>query len=308
MKIVVVCGGVTGEREVSLRSGEAVAAALREAGMEPLVYDAQSVSAFLTRWPEFGADGVFVALHGGWGEDGRIQAVMEANGIPYTGSGARACWLAMDKNVARARFAEGGVAVAPGFAVTCADKPDLADAVRRWGKIVVKPANGGSTVGVTIATDARTAEMGLAAVWDTDTAAVVEAYISGREVTVAVFGNGDDAFAMPIVEICPKSGFYDYGSKYTSGASEYLCPAPFDPEIAKRIETYALTAYRLLGCATYARIDFRVTESGEIYALEANTAPGMTATSLVPKAAAAYGWSFPELLRRIVTDSFGLRR
>lgn len=303
MKIVVLYGGDSPEREVSLASGAAVSEGLKQAGFETILEDVASIPAFLEKWPTLDADGAFVALHGGWGEDGRLQAALDVRGIPYTGSGPRSCRFAMDKETSRDVMEMNGIPVPPGFTVTYDQSHNLTEAVKNWGRIVVKPASGGSTVGVAIADSADDARDGLLSVWDIDGKAIVEKYIPGSELTVVVYGNEPDVFAMPIIEIRPKSGFYDYASKYTSGASEYLCPAPLDDELAARVKDYACRAYSALGCRTYARVDFRITGDNEVYALEVNTAPGMTSTSLVPKAAAAYGWDFPELLRRIVEDS-----
>jgi D-alanine-D-alanine ligase len=307
LKIVVLYGGVSTEREVSLKSGAAVEEGLARAGFETLLEDVTSIPALIERWPSFGADAAFVALHGGWGEDGRLQAALDAHNIPYTGSGPRSCRFAMDKETARGVMEMNGIPTPPGFSVTYDQSHNLADAVRNWGRIVVKPASGGSTVGVVISDTQSEARGGLIAVWDIDDKAIVEKYIPGREMTVAVFGNDADAFAMPVIEIRPRSGFYDYGSKYTAGASEYLCPAPVKDELADKIKDYARRAHTALGCRTYSRVDFRVTDDDEVYALEVNTAPGMTATSLVPKAACAHGWEFPELLRRIVEDCLPAR-
>lgn len=309
MKIIVLCGGTGTEREVSLNSGAAVQKGLAEAGYDAPLEDVTSIRSFIEKWPSLGADGAFIALHGGWGEDGRIQAAFDACGIPYTGSGARACMLAMDKRIAIDVLTANGVPTPPGIAVTHdrSHTLDLRRAVGAWGKIVIKPASGGSTVGVTITGDPKEARDGLIAVWDIDTRAVVEKYIPGRELTVAVIGGPRACFAMPAIEIRPRSGFYDYGSKYTKGMTEYLCPAPLKPKTAANLAKYACAAHMALGCRAYSRVDFRVTDDGEIFALEANTAPGMTETSLVPKACAAYGWNFPQLLDRIVRDSFAAR-
>lgn len=307
MKIIVLCGGTSTEREVSLNSGAAVENALRTAGFETSCEDIVSIAAFVEKWPSYGADGVFVALHGGWGEDGRLQAALDAAGIRYTGSGPKSCKETMDKETAREAMRRNGIPVPPGFAVTHDEPCDLRRAIDAYGRIVVKPASGGSTVGVTITDEIGEAVLGLARVWDIDTKAIVERFIPGKEVTVAVFGNGDDAFAMPAIEIRPRSGFYDYRSKYTKGASEYICPAGFEESLTAQIGDYAVRAHRIFGCKAYSRVDFRITPEGEVFVLEVNTAPGMTATSLVPKAAAAYGWDFPELLRRIVRDAIGMQ-
>ena len=306
-KIIVLCGGASPEREVSLNSGSAVQSGLAEAGYDASLVDITSIRSFIEQWPGLGADGVFIALHGGWGEDGRLQQALEARGIPFTGSRSLACLLSMDKECSLDIFAAHGIPTPPGIVLTYNrdNTPDLRDALEAWGRIVIKPAAGGSTVGVTIADDEEEARAGLDSVWDIDTRAIVERFIPGHELTAAVIGDERTCFSMPLIEIRPNSGFYDYKSKYTKGMTEYLCPAPAGGDAAARLARYACTAHMALGCRAYSRVDFRVTGDGEIFALELNTAPGMTETSLVPKAAAVYGWSFPALLDRIVRDSFG---
>ncbi|MDR1472867.1 MAG: D-alanine--D-alanine ligase [Synergistaceae bacterium] len=304
MKIVVLSGGNSPEREVSLNSGAAVASGLKDVGYDVTLEDIRSIADFLKKWPSLGADGVFIALHGGWGEDGRIQAALEARKIPFTGSGAKACMLSMDKETARDMLGMRGVPTPPGFAVTPDKNHDFSPTIKNWGRIVIKPASGGSTVGVTITEDPNEASDALVSVWDIDDKAIVEKFIPGIELTVSVFGTDKSSFTMPLIEIRPASGFYDYKSKYTKGASEYICPAEIDPAIAEKVSGYAKRAHEILGCRAYSRVDFRLAPDGKPYALEANTAPGMTATSLVPKAAAAYGWSFPQLLSEIIRESF----
>jgi D-alanine-D-alanine ligase len=304
LKIAVLCGGVSLEREVSLNSGAEVKTALMEAGYDVVLEDVKSVSDIIKKWPEIGADGAFIALHGGWGEDGRIQSALESAGIPYTGSGPRSCMLSMDKETSRDIMSASGIPVPPGISITPDERVDFAKLLDEWGKIVIKPASNGSTVGVVITSDEVAAKDAINTVWDIDTKAIVERFIPGRELTVAVFGTGKDAFALPVIEIRPNSGFYDYKSKYTKGATEYLCPAPLDEDMTRVVTEYSRGAHEALECGTYGRVDFRVSDDGAVYALEVNTAPGMTGTSLVPKAAKAHGWGFPELLDRIVKDSF----
>jgi D-alanine-D-alanine ligase len=304
LKIAVLCGGVSSEREVSLKSGAAVDAGLKEAGYETVLEDVTSVSGLIKKWPALEADGVFIALHGGWGEDGRLQSALDANYIPYTGSGAKSCMLCMDKEQSRDIMARAGIPVPPGMIITPGGKYDFIGILKKWGKIVIKPACNGSTLGVAITSDPDEARDALNTVWDIDTKAVVEQFIPGRELTVAIFGSGDGAFAMPIIEIRPRSGFYDYNSKYTAGATEYVCPAPLNDIAAWTVAEYARRSHMLLECRTYSRIDFRLSDNEAICALEVNTAPGMTSTSLVPKAAKAHGWQFPQLLDKIVRDSF----
>lgn len=304
MRIAVLCGGVSTEREVSLRSGDAVAHALTASGVDAFTLDVESIASLVDEWPRHGADVAFVALHGGWGEDGRIQAAMASRGIKYTGSGPDACRLAMRKHDARAAMERAGAMPPPGAHVVPSESsctPEIFEKyIAEWGRIVIKPASGGSTVGVTITDDPREAVDALIPIWDIDTGAIVEKYIPGREFTAAVFDEGDGPFVLPLVEIRPRSGFYDYKSKYTSGASEYLCPAPVDGETADRMRRDAAAIHAAIGCATYSRVDFRVDDDGGVWPLELNTAPGMTSTSLVPKAAAAHGWSFADLIGRMI--------
>ncbi|MDR1650705.1 MAG: D-alanine--D-alanine ligase [Synergistaceae bacterium] len=305
MKIAVLCGGVSSEREVSLNSGAAVASGLAEAGFDAALEDVNSVSETIRKWRSLGADGAFIALHGGWGEDGRLQSALEAAGIPYTGSGAKACMICMDKEASRDAASRAGIPVPPGIAVRPGEKTDFGKLTAEWEKIVVKPANNGSTVGVAITSDTKEASEALNSVWDIDTKAIVEKFIAGRELTAAVFGTGHGSFSLPVIEIRPRSGFYDYKSKYTKGETEYLSPAPLDEKITRAVMDYACRAHKLFGCRAYSRADFRLSDDGTPYFLEVNTAPGMTSTSLVPKAALAHGWSFPELLARIAENSFG---
>jgi D-alanine-D-alanine ligase len=303
LKIAVLCGGVSSERDVSLKSGAAVNDGLKEAGYETLLVDVTSVSELLKNWPDLSADGAFIALHGGWGEDGRLQAALDSRNIPYTGSKPRACMICMDKEKSRNMMESDNIPVPPGIALRPYDKYDFMRILDDWQKIIVKPASNGSTVGVVITISAKDAEDALNSVWDIDTKAIVEKFIPGRELTVAVFGSAENSFAMPIIEIRPHSGFYDYKSKYTKGETEYICPAQINEVAAWTVAEYARRSHVLLGCGTYSRVDFRFGE-GNIFVLEVNTAPGMTDTSLVPKAAATHGWAFPQLLDKIVKDSF----
>ncbi|OUO92603.1 hypothetical protein B5F39_10625 [Cloacibacillus sp. An23] len=311
MKIIVLCGGVSSEREVSLNSGAAVADALNCNGYDAETYDVRSIDRFVRDWEGLGADGAFVALHGGWGENGRIQAVMEAFNIPYTGSGPEASMLAMDKTAAKLLFAAAGVASPEGFtAVRGAECVELASGLlKKYGKIVVKPNDDGSTVGLSFVTDISEYAAALEAAWAHKPRALVERYIAGEEATVAVWEKEDgETVALPPVHIKPKTGFYDYKNKYTHGCTEYVCPADFTDEVNDKLRAGALAAHKALGCRVYSRVDFRVTPDGGGFALEANTAPGMTSTSLVPKAAKACGISFGDFLSSIIRRSFSIQR
>lgn len=305
MKIIVLCGGVSPEREVSLKSGASVLEALKEGGHDARLEDVTSIGAIIEKWPSFEADAAFIALHGGWGEDGRIQAALDAAGIPYTGSGPYASVLAMNKEYTLSILDEHNVPTASRMTLEpdWDNFQDLQEALELWKTIVIKPKSGGSTVGVTITDRPNEARNALIAIWDIDNAAIVEKYIPGRELTAGVIGDHKACFALPLVEIRPSSGFYDYASKYTKGMSEYSCPAELPETVARRVAKYACVAHMALGCRAYSRVDFRL-DGDKIYALEVNTAPGMTETSLVPKAAAAYGWNFSQLLDRILKCSF----
>lgn len=311
MKIVIACGGVSQEREVSLNSGASIAEALKNAGHEVVLVDVTSPRQFVSEWPSYAADGVLIALHGGWGEDGRFQACLEAFGIPYTGSGSEACMLAMDKSIAKLIFAANRVRCAEGVVKhrdsACGNRETTL--LGEYGKLVVKPNGGGSSTHITIASNEEELRAGLEKAWEEEDRALVEAYIPGREITVAVMEqeNGETV-ALPIIEIRPKEGFYNYQNKYTKGCTEYLCPAPLSPKLTEQIQSLAVTAHKSLGCRVYSRVDFRVTPEDEIYILEVNTAPGMTATSLVPKAAAAAGMTFAEFLERMTKISLSLDR
>ena len=303
-KVAVLCGGGGAEREVSLNSGAAVCAALRSAGFEAETIDLQSLDEADALAVRF--DVAFVAMHGDWGEDGTLQAALEAAGMPYTGSGPEACALAMHKGCARERFTRAGLTVPRGILLRQGEGADYSAIADALGQdLVVKPCSGGSTVGVTLleGADETALREAVNGARRYDPEVLIEEYVAGRELTAAVLERGGTAAVLPVVEIVPRRGFYDYANKYTEGATDYLVPAPLEPEVLRRVEAAALAAHRVLGCRAYSRADFRLSEEGVPFILEVNTAPGMTGTSLVPKAAGAAGLSFPELVRAIVEAS-----
>ena len=217
----------------------------------------------------------------------------------------------MDKRLAKALFAEAGVRVPDGFTATreCENEALAAEYLKKYGKLTVKPNGGGSTVGLSFITDIADYGRALDAVWQLEDLALVEQYIPGEEATVAVWEREDGTVeALPAVHIKPKSGFYDYKNKYTHGCTEYICPADFTDEVNARIAADAVAAHNALGCRGYSRVDFRITPEGEAYALEVNTAPGMTSTSLVPKAAKARGIAFGDFLSAVIRRSFSIKR
>jgi D-alanine-D-alanine ligase len=244
-----------------------------------------------------------VALHGKYGEDGTIQGLLELLGIPYTGSGVLASALAMDKSMAKRVLAAEGIPVAPSVDFACRggrwDESGVADRVAELGyPVIVKPSRQGSTIGMTKvkAPDELNNAIRLAA--DYDGLVVVEKFIDGAELTVGVLGN-DEPFALPVIEIVPAKGFYDYEAKYTPGATEEIVPARIGDEATARAQELALGAHRCLGCRGMCRVDMILGVDG-LHVLEVNTIPGMTPTSLLPRAAAAAGISFSRLLDMLV--------
>jgi D-alanine-D-alanine ligase len=299
--VAVLYGGISAEREVSLSTGIGVIAALRESGFEvtPIEVGADLgavIDALATR-----PDAVFNALHGRFGEDGAIQGVLDWLAIPYTHSGVRASALAMDKVAAKALFASAGLPVARGRLVT-ADELAAEDPLPL--PYVIKPVNEGSSVGVEIIRlgDNRRAEVARA--WRFGRVALVEEYIPGRELTVAVMGDR----ALAVTEILADAGvFYDYESKYAEGGSRHVIPATVHPDAYARALEIALTAHRTLGCRGATRSDFRYDdtagEPGRLVLLEINTQPGLTPTSLLPEQAALFGMSFPQLCTWMVENA-----
>lgn len=299
-KIGVLLGGLSAEREISLRTGAAVVKALREAGGRVVAIDAGQDLA--ERLREEQVELAFIALHGRYGEDGCVQGMLEILGIPYTGSGVLASALAMDKQLTKQILLQHELPT-PGYAL-CRRGDDLSRLAAgfRHFPLVVKPNAEGSSLGMTIAQDPDQLLQGLELALECDSTVLIEEYIAGQEVTVGVL-NGE---ALPMIQIVPHSGRYDYQAKYTAGATEYILPAPLPAVLYGRIQQVALEACRALGCRGAARVDFMVRDR-EFYCLEVNTIPGMTETSLLPKAAAQAGMSFEELVVAILADA-GLRR
>ena len=331
MKIAVLMGGTSAEREVSLASGSGIVKALRERGHE--VYTVDTARGFIPPEQEGdllpggvksappaemenalpllqlgqveqlrAAEIAFLALHGGEGEDGTIQAYLQLLGIKYTGSGPLGSGIAMDKDVTKRLLRDAQVptlpwrvARAPGFVY---DPDTIEDLVGI--PCVVKPSREGSSVGLHVVKDREELDPAVNDASQYDTEVMIERYAKGRELTVGILGDQ----ALPPVEIRPKKGIYDYESKYTPGMTEYLCPAPLDEEVVAQMQAYALRAFKVLKLRGYARIDFILAQE-QLWCLEANTLPGMTATSLFPKAAAAAGMEFGELCERIVRAAAG---
>ncbi len=297
-QIALLMGGWSTERKVSLVSGAACGNALEACGHSVTRIDLKQDLAALLAALEPRPDVVFNALHGRWGEDGNIQGVLNILGIPYTHSGLLASAVAMDKPMAIALFEDAGIACPKGRTVM-RDELRGGDIMER--PYVIKPADEGSSVGVYIvqAGDNAPPLDDLPA----DRPLLVEPYIPGRELTVAVMGER----ALGVTELKPLQGFYDYAAKYTEGRTTHLCPAPVPAEIAVQSMEYAVTAHRVLGCRGVSRADFRYDdtggEPGKLFMLEVNTQPGMTPLSLVPEQAALAGISFEDLVDWMVENA-----
>ncbi|MFL5299641.1 MAG: D-alanine--D-alanine ligase [Anaeromyxobacteraceae bacterium] len=294
-KVAVLYGGRSTEREVSLRTGKGCAEALQSRGYDVTLLDVDVEVAAKLR--ALRADVAFVSLHGRWGEDGSIQGLLESMDLPYTGSGVLASALGMDKVFSKLLFREHGLKVIEYrvFPHRDADRVTVADLP--FGlPAVVKPGNEGSSVGVHIVRDAEALSAACADAAQYKGEIIVERYVKGMEVNVAVL----DGKALGAIEIVPSREFYDYVAKYTPGTTEYFYPARLSPEHTRRVCQAAEQAHRALGCDGVTRVDFIVTGDGTPFILEANTLPGMTATSLVPKIAAGNGISFADLCERLL--------
>ena len=298
LQIAVLLGGPSAEREVSLRSGRAVARALREVGHA--VHEVDPIPEALTIPP--GTDAVFIALHGTYGEDGTVQTQLEALGLPYTGCDPEASRIAFDKVLTKQRCIGRGVPTARYLSFGSSPSPWPGNG---WNPpVILKPVRQGSSVGLHFIDEVSQFPAALADVLQHDTEALMEERILGREVTVGIL----DGKALPVVEIRPKAGSFDYVNKYTAGKTDYFCPAPFAPSTTEAIQSAAVKAFEAVGGRDYARIDAIVTADGTPMILEVNTLPGMTETSLLPKAAAAAGISFPGLCEKMIQLALARRR
>ena len=286
-KVAVLKGGPSSEREVSLRSGAAVAKALRERGYEVaevLVGEDRSFAI-----PP-GTEVAFVAMHGSFGEDGTIQAILRKQGIPHTGSSPEASARAFDKHQSKPVIASAGIPTPTFEFLRKGDRRTLPLPV------VVKPVRQGSSVGVSRVFREADWAAALELALGLDEVALVDEFIPGRELTVGVVGGT----VLPVIEILAPDGNFDYHAKYTPGVSQHVIPAPVPEETAQKCRAAALAMFRALGCAGMGRVDIRLRPDGEIFVLELNNIPGLTAVSLLPDAARAHGWSFPELCEKIL--------
>jgi D-alanine-D-alanine ligase len=285
-KAAVLKGGFSAEREVSLESGAAIAAGLREAGYEVTELDVIA--------PDFtvpkGTDGVFIALHGTFGEDGGAQARLTELGVPYIGAGVEASRTAFDKILTEQCLREAGVPVPESEVLRRGEKPSMKLPV------AVKPPRQGSSVGCSLVFDESEWPSALADAWRYDNEILVQRFIPGREFTVGIVGTE----LMPVVEIVTAGGWYDYTAKYQADTTGYVVPAELAAEKTSQMQHLALKTFKVLGARSFGRVDFRMTPDGKLFVLELNTIPGFTSHSLLPKAAAAAGIGFSALCDRIM--------
>jgi len=288
-------GGPGSERDVSLATGHGVSKALRSLGADVVEVDVHDENFALPK----DVDLAFITIHGTFGEDGQLQEILEERGVPYTGDGVEASRAAFDKILSKEKFREYDV-VTPEWEVIEAGQRSTISV-----PLVVKPARQGSTVGVVIVKDASELDSAMAEAAKYDRKLLIEKFVSGRELTIGILGD----LALPILEIIPKGGFYDFNNKYpflnpqAGGGAEHVCPAKIDPNKTKQIQKQALHAFRALGLVVYGRVDVLLPDSGNPFVLEVNTIPGMTEASLLPEAAAAAGINYVDLCARIIALS-----
>ncbi len=294
-KIAVLMGGPGSERDVSLATGRGVSKALRSLGAEVIDVDVRGENFALPK----DVDLAFITIHGTFGEDGQLQKILEERSVLYTGDGVEPSRAAFDKILSKEKFREHNVVTPEWEVVEVGQRPTISV------PLVVKPARQGSTVGVVIVKNASELDSAMAEAGRYDQKLLVEKFVSGRELTIGVLGDQ----ALPILEIIPKGGFYDFNNKYPflnpqgGGGAEHVCPAKIDPNKTKQIQEQALHAFRALGLVVYGRVDVLLPDSGEPFVLEVNTIPGMTEASLLPEAAAAAGINYVDLCARIIALS-----
>ncbi len=301
-KVLVLYGGLSKEREISIRSGRAVATSLKRNGFIVEEFDFRGKIEHILK--TFSPDVVFIALHGKYGEDGTVQGALEIAGIPYTGSDVLASAICMNKFITKKLFNSLDIET-PQSLLFRKGKQVPYKNVREYlksDKVVIKPVDQGSTIGISIVDNEEDFKKGVRKAFELSDDIITEQFISGKEITVTVIGNGDNIIALPTIEIVPENDFYDYESKYVPGMSHHIIPARISGIANEKAKENALLIYKKLGLRDFARIDFIVSQEVP-FALEANTIPGFTETSLVPDAARAYGMTFDNLTAFIVNEA-----
>jgi D-alanine-D-alanine ligase len=300
LTVALLSGGISSEREVSLNSGNQVLDALDKDKYDIIRYDPKTDLHKLVADAEK-IDTALIILHGPYGEDGTVQGMLDLLDIPYQGSGVLGSAVAMNKLVAKQLYNQAGLPVPPYLVLNSKDNLDIKDIEARLGSfLVIKPLAGGSSVGMSIIQSVDSLPDAVETAFKYDQSVLIESFIDGIEITGGVLGN-DNPEALPLVEIVPGADydFFDYEAKYTPGATEEICPARIDDPITDKAKTYAVMAHQALACKGYSRTDM-IIRGNEVFVLETNTIPGMTATSLFPQAAAAAGLPFGQLMDRLI--------
>ena len=305
LKIGVIAGGISSERKISLLTGKNIFNSLLKSGYNTVLIDPKDN--FLSRLKEINL--AFLALHGKYGEDGTVQGLLEFAKIPYTGSGILGSAIAINKILSKKILRYENIITPDYIAADFKNKPCLSELKKLLNKklaypVIVKPNTEGSTIGINIVNDDTQLEYAVSDALKYDSKILIEKYIKGRELTVSIIVN--EPFALPIIEIKPKSGFYDYEAKYVKGMTEYIVPAKLDKGITRHISETAVKCHKVLECRSISRVDFILDNHNNAYVFELNTMPGMTATSLVPKAAEAEGINFDHLVE-IILDLANLK-
>ncbi len=300
LTVALLSGGISSEREISIKSGDQVYEALDKEKYTIIRYDPKTdLARLVSDAPQI--DVALIILHGPYGEDGTIQGFLDLLNIPYQGSGVLGSAVAMDKVISKQLYERSGLPVPAYSAVKRNDVFDPKDLAEQFGlPLVVKPVNAGSSVGITIVESMDDIEDAVELAFDHDDTILIEAFIPGIELTVGVIGN-EVLNTLPIIEIIPDTehAFFDYEAKYTAGVTQEICPARIDDALTEKAKTYAKIAHQALSCRGYSRTDM-ILNNEELYVLETNTIPGMTATSLFPQAAEVAGISFPRVLDKLI--------
>lgn len=307
-RIGVLMGGYSSEREISLKSGNAITEALRRQGCDVIALDIverhrENILSYVRRQS---LDMAFIALHGRLGEDGTIQSILEELNVVYTGSGIEASRLALDKVLTQDLFQKNGITVPEHISLSAKDTARHAGIIQGidFFPVVVKPAREGSSIGVSLVRTPEDLPEALREAGKYDDKILVDRYIKGRELTVGIL----DREVLPVIEIRPQGEFFDFTSKYSMGRSDYIIPAPLPEETSAMLRQTALRAHQVLGCADFSRVDFILADNGVPYVLEVNTIPGFTSTSLLPKAAKAVGIDFDRLCLRLAGLAYGKKK
>ena len=297
-KIGVLMGGPSEEREISLKSGKAVYQTLKEAGLDvlPIIIENGNIEENIQKIKDAKIDVAFIALHGRFGEDGTIQSILDSLNIPYTGSGVLASKLALDKVSSHGRFLKAGLNV-PSYTVVDKEQFDKDSFFKKELNfpLVIKPASQGSSIGLSIVEERQDLSKAIESAFGFDEKIIIEEYIKGRELTVGIL----DDKALPVIEIIPHRKFFDYTAKYTAGLTEYIVPASIDEILTEKVKNAGVAAHNTLGCFGFSRVDM-ILKDDLVYVLEVNTIPGLTETSLLPKAAKAAGIDFLQLCLKII--------